>query len=285
MTVLLLILKIIGILLLSLIGIVLFLLVSVLFVPIRYQISGEIQEKVNFHGKIHCLLHMVSFSFSYEGQEPAYRLRIFGFPLRFGKKKKSELEEDFEDDFINETPKQETVVRQEELPKKASQTASEKKETSDDVTKNADIVPPQKQSAKKIKQLIHMLKQFPEKIADIKMLLTDETNRKSVSLIVAEIKYLLRHSKFRKIKTELKFSMADPAATGQVLGIICMIPVLYQYQINIYPDFESEKFYVKGDYFVKGHVRLVHGLCSIIRLWKEKEFRKFLNCIMKKTER
>ena len=50
MTVILFILKIIGILLLSLIGIVFFLLALLLFVPVRYRISAEIEDKVGLLG-------------------------------------------------------------------------------------------------------------------------------------------------------------------------------------------------------------------------------------------
>ena len=130
-----------------------------------------------------------------------------------------------------------------------------------------------------------VLKQLPEKIEDIKKLLTDETNKKSVSLVWKELKYLLHHSGFRKIKTDLTFSMGDPAVTGQTLGVLCMFPMLYRYEINIFPDFEAEHIYIKGTYLIKGHIRLLHFLLSGIRLWKEKDFRRFVKQIMKKLER
>ena len=299
MTVILLILKIVGILLLSLMGIVLFLLALVLFVPIRYQISGEIEETVKLQGKIHWLLHIVSFSFSYEGETSDYGLRIFGFRVGFGKKKASALDEE---DFSEEE------ITSEAAEKGASEplVLADKEEESD-VTKQTEktdtrIFKKQKvqrnsssiwqrirrflqRIQQKVKRLFHAVRQLPQKITDIKTLFTDETSKKSVSLLFAELKYLLRHSRFRKIKTRLLFSLGDPATTGQILGILCMIPMLYQYEINIYPDFEAEKPYIKGSYFIKGYVRLVHGLISFVRLWKEKEFRKFVKTILKKIER
>ena len=298
MTVILFILKIIGILLLSLIGIVFFLLALLLFVPVRYQISGEIDDKVGLLGKVHWLLHIVSIAFSYDGEAFDYAIRIFGFRLRLGKKKKQALDdEDFEDDM----PDIDTSVKQDNSADEMMQPDLDGEETLDETAKKVEVIPAQEQKVKKkrtsiwqkirpffekiknsIEQFHRVLKQFPEKIKDIKTFLTDETNKKSVSLILAELKYLLRHSRFRKIKTKLHFSMADPATTGQVLGILCMIPILYRYEINIYPDFETEKIYVKGNYFFKGHIRLIHILVSIVRLWKEKEFRKFVNHISKK---
>lgn len=42
------------------------------------------------------------------------------------------------------------------------------------------------------------------------------------------------------------FALADPALTGQVLGILCMMPFLYQYDFHIFPDFESEFILYQG---------------------------------------
>lgn len=299
MTVILLILKIIGILLLSLIGIVLFLLALVLFVPIRYQISGEIEENVKLQGKIHWLLHIVSFFFSYEGETPDYGIRIFGFQVGFGKKKASALdEEDFgEEEITSETTEKDASEPLVLTDKEEEADVTKQKAETDARISKKPMVQRNRSSLwqrirrflqriqQTVKRLFRAVRQLPEKITDIKTLFTDETNKKSVSLLFAELKYLLRHSRFRKIKTRLHFSMGDPATTGQILGILCMIPMLYQYEINIYPDFEAEKPYIKGSYFIKGHVRLVYGLISFVRLWKEKEFRKFVKTILKKIER
>lgn len=82
--------------------------------------------------------------------------------------------------------------------------------------------------------------------------MTDEQHREVLPLIFTELKYLLTHFKFRRIRTDLTFSMGDPALTGQVLGGLCMLPFLYRYQVQVYPDFEAENTYVTGTFDIKG---------------------------------
>ena len=66
MAVLLLILKIIGIILLILLGLILLILAVVLFVPVRYQVSGSIGEKTTVRIAVTWLLHAVSWRAAYE---------------------------------------------------------------------------------------------------------------------------------------------------------------------------------------------------------------------------
>lgn len=311
MTILLFILKIIGILLLSLLGIIFLLLALVLCVPIHYRVEGSEEEVRRIAGKVHWLLHVVSVSFSYEENRLGYSLRIFGIPILPRKKKTSALDDrDFEED-MEEPPETagaentETVITGEKIEKSPNRAENKNeihgngKNTAEHHQTVQKKTPKRKQGVllwqkirsfyEKGKQTVHkvlsVLKQLPEKIEDIKKLLTDETNKKSVSLVWKELKYLLHHSGFRKIKTDLTFSMGDPAVTGQTLGVLCMFPMLYRYEINIFPDFEAEHIYIKGTYLIKGHIRLLHFLLSGIRLWKEKDFRRFVKQIMKKLER
>lgn len=311
MTILLFILKIIGILLLSLFGIIFLLLALVLCVPIHYRVEGSEEEVRRIAGKVHWLLHVVSVSFSYEENRLGYSLRIFGIPILPRKKKTSALDDrDFEED-MEEPPETagagntETVITGEKIEKSPNRAENKNeihgngKNTAEHHQTVQKKTPKRKQGVllwqkirsfyEKGKQTVHkvlsVLKQLPEKIEDIKKLLTDETNKKSVSLVWKELKYLLHHSGFRKIKTDLTFSMGDPAVTGQTLGVLCMFPMLYRYEINIFPDFEAEHIYIKGTYLIKGHIRLLHFLLSGIRLWKEKDFRRFVKQIMKKLER
>ncbi len=87
MTVVLLILKIIGIVLLSLFGLAILVLLSVLFVPVRYRVSGEVKEEwelcVRF--KVSWLLHIVSFRAAYQEGEFQQEVRIFGIQLDLDK--------------------------------------------------------------------------------------------------------------------------------------------------------------------------------------------------------
>lgn len=65
---------------------------------------------------------------------------------------------------------------------------------------------------------------FKEFVVKVKEIVTDTKNQYAVRRLWEELLYLLKHFGFRKIHTELTFALADPALTGQVLGILCMMP-------------------------------------------------------------
>ena len=77
-------------------------------------------------------------------------------------------------------------------------------------------------------------------------------------------------------------ALADPALTGQVLGILCMMPFLYQYDFHIFPDFESESYYIRGSYDMKGRIQLIFLLITFIRIVADKDLRCFLKKILDK---
>ena len=107
MAVLLLILKIIGIILLILLGLILLILAVVLFVPVRYQVSGSIGEKTTVRIAVTWLLHAVSWRAAYEEEGFSSQLRIFGITR---KGKKPDDGEPGEDDREEKNPK--SAVRQ-----------------------------------------------------------------------------------------------------------------------------------------------------------------------------
>ena len=125
---------------------------------------------------------------------------------------------------------------------------------------------------------------FKEFVVKVKEIVTDTKNQYAVRRLWEELLYLLKHFGFRKIHTELTFALADPAFTGQVLGVLCMMPFLYQYDFHIFPDFESESFYIRGSYDVKGRIQLIFLLVTAIRLLADKDIRSFLKKLLDHRE-
>ena len=73
------ILKIIGISILILLGLFFLLVLIVLFAPIRYKADGFYQDTYKIHAKISWLLHIFTFTLLYEKEQPlSMNLRIFG---------------------------------------------------------------------------------------------------------------------------------------------------------------------------------------------------------------
>lgn len=314
MSVILLILKIIGIVLLALLGIILAVVCLVLFVPIRYRVSGEIEDEQVVHVKVTWLLHLISWSGDYEGEEFHSCLRIFGIrkkskpTLSDLEEETAEMDEEDEDEpdvtmDMKDEPdatmdmKDEPDVAaepdvKEYMPEiKPADEASRQSKRPNPFSKIFGFFQKIKQKCIAMKQAIPRIKakilqikaqahKIKTQISDIKDMLMDENNKIAFASVWEELKYLLMHFKFRRIDTELSFALGDPATTGQALGVLAMMPFLYQYNFHIYSDFEADESYVRGTFFIKGRVRLVHLLRSIVRLLRKKEIRLLLNKFM-----
>lgn len=79
--IILMILKFVGITAGILLAVILALALLLLFVPVRYDLSGEKKEELAAGGKVHWLFHIVTFQIVYEKEEVRQVLRIFGVPV------------------------------------------------------------------------------------------------------------------------------------------------------------------------------------------------------------
>lgn len=315
MAVLLLILKIIGIILLILLGLILLILAVVLFVPVRYQVSGSIGEKTTVRIAVTWLLHAVSWRAAYEEEGFSSQLRIFGITRKGKKPDDGEPGEDDREDGAEEPEERSaadalltdgeqktdgilTDGEQGEAERFDERQAKEPDPAEHKELEQANPAVRRKRRGglvrriweriraffaglvRKLRQLRAGIKEALKKIKDVRTFLTDERHREVLPLIFTELKYLLTHFKFRRIRTDLTFSMGDPALTGQVLGGLCMLPFLYRYQVQVYPDFEAENTYVTGTFDIKGRARGLHIAVSAVRLLGKKEFRIWLKWLM-----
>lgn len=314
--VLLTILKIIGIVLLVILGIMLFLLAVLLFVPVRYSVKGTVDNNITAEGKISWLCSIFRYDFTFQEQDLNGEVRIFGFrPRKKERVSEEELEEvvvpevkdgveEVVSDLVSNTVEEddsegkisksviesdsdkispeEAAGRREQNPEMDFHTGRQNRKSSRPSGKNIfmrmwDKI---KSFLKKIKNFFigiqKRLTSFKEFVVKVKEIVTDTKNQYAVRRLWEELLYLLKHFGFRKIHTELTFALADPALTGQVLGVLCMMPFLYQYDFHIFPDFESESFYIRGSYDVKGRIQLIFLLVTAIRLLADKDIRSFL---------
>ncbi len=290
MTILLTVLKVIGIILLILLALLLFLILLVLFFPVGYSVCGVSEEDVSVKGKVYWLFSALSFRFAYEKSELSTEIRIFGFRLKKREEDSFPEDEDFsEDDFFSgdgdfsedkSLERDETPVRADER-EKAKETLEEPTrvdETSKEERGRKGSTRKQKASADTSGRESERKKpgSFLKKGKELWHTMTQEENKATAKSALGELIYLLKHFRVRKIQSELTFSAGDPALTGQVLGVLCLMPFLYQKGVHITPDFEAEKWYVRGRINGTGHMRLVHVLRSLIRLWKDENIRKLI---------
>ncbi|MCI8485202.1 MAG: hypothetical protein HFH41_12835 [Lachnospiraceae bacterium] len=313
MEILFLILKIIGILLL----ILLLFVVALVAVPVRYRVNIKAQEEIEGKFTVHWLFHLFDVRVSYEEKSVSYKLRIFGIPISLEKKEKKktqkEREETHSEDIQNaevqalEVPVQEIQEEESQIQREEVQDTQEHipaeeakytKEQSLETQKQEAEDKPEKTfrknkkarksgssgkrfqnvrgKAAKVKNGTTSLK---EQIENIKNLILAETNKKALSHVLREMRYLLGHYSPRKAAGTISFSMGAPDRTGKVLGGISVIPFWARYKVTVMPDFVSESFYVKGNVSVKGHIRAGHLLISGIRLLKDKNIRKLITNI------
>ena len=302
MEVLFLILKIIGICLLVLLGIFLFLVLSIMFVPVRYRIrgKGEIPKPFETEIRFRWFFHIIYGRVWYGEEGAGFKVRLFGIPLRLGSKKdkksskktktrkktkpkeKSEIQKEAEPIQKSEIQEEAEPIQKSEIPEETELIERlEDSEKSKDSGESKSFGAYKNIFRQKIDKIKYKFIQLKEQLGNIKIILSEETNRNAVAALFREFKYIMKHYTPRNAFGELQFGTDDPANTGQILGIVSLFPFWHRYKISVTPDFAAESIYAKGELFVKGHIRSVHLLISGIRLIKNKDIRKLINQIRK----
>ena len=270
--ILLMILKIIGILLLCILGLFLALVLALLFVPIPYHIyvkgdSGGTETFV-FWVKI-------------------FGLQVFPQKERKKRRKKQDKKQENRGKEIPQEPGDKCRETGEGLRTAGQETdtsqvfdAAQEQSSSDGWTKQKNR---KKHKASKDKgkdasdrDVTGMLKMFHAEC-------TDEGNRRALRHLLSEIHYLLRHFGPRRVRADVSFSLGDPANTGYATAALSMWPFSYGKGCRIIPDFEKEQLYLRGWMDARGHVRAVHILVIGLRLLLDRDIRKIIGKILKKS--
>ena len=275
MSIIVIILKIIGILILLL----LLLTALLLFHPIFYRIGGVLKEDVSIRGYFWWLFQILRLEFCVEGSHVQFRIRIFGWSKEFGSQKEETEDLDpasapFQDpdltpqqtasdtksakDFGNKKDK----TLQKNQFRKAFDTDGQASAASEEREEHRQTV-----SQKRTKERAGTFAKFKKEI-------TDQGNRRAVARIWQEILYLLSHIKPKHIRAEILFSAGDPALTGEVTGALSLLPVMYRSGVHVYPDFLSEACFVRGSFTAKGHMALFNFVRSLIRLLFDKNIKR-----------
>ena len=304
------ILKIIGIILGILLAILLALVLLIVFLPICYRVEGDFQEKNEIHGRLSWLF-FIRVKFLAEGKKISVWLSILGFKKvlypaeekaarkakkqRRSKKRTQKHTTPEEQDTVN-TGFEDEVEEHDGLTvdddsasiqtaELLSSSATDKSYTTADETfTDSDFS--EKKSLPKfrpwhmIKTWIQKIKKFilslKENFSNIKKEVSDETNKNAVSHIFKELKTLLHHIGPRRGKAQLSYSTGDPATTGELTGVLSIMPLFYKKGIHVVPDFTSDRFYIQGNFRVNGHFQVFHLLGIFIRVYRDKDLRKLM---------
>lgn len=278
--ILLLILKIIGIILAVILGILLLLVCVILFVPVRYELTGKCDgtiESLMVKMKVTWLLRLLRADVLVKGKKMKWQVRAAWIKkskaVIFGEKKddvsneEQKDEEHQESEMVqkNEEHQENEVVQKDE---KKSEEDSETDKTIKDKTIEDKAVKDKtineestkksfsdkiKEKYEKIKNSLNDLQKKKEKILDF---LTDKSHIHAYEKIKKECLVLLKKLKPEKLNIKIRFGFDDPGLTGKVLGGLAVIYPLLGDTMEINPDFENQ--ILKGNVYLKGKIRFCH---------------------------
>lgn len=278
MAIVLAILKWIGIVLGGVLGMALLLGVLVVFVPVRYRLSGNNQDVLRYQFRVSWLCRVVSIVKKADSKE--IWLRLLGIPVvRLAGDSPGTAER-----TSTGTPRTDRQVGEEregcEEPDTRQQSGKPGKNygTGQAQTGKKKSVPGKKgTSGKKHKK---RKKAFSfDILSGIINFVRDTENKRIFRKMRNELQLLLRYLAPRKVRGCFVIGTGDPSSTGLLIGGISLLPFAYQEGIEITPDFDDRVFAADG--MIKGQIRVFYFIRLCIRLYRDKELRKLWNKIQK----
>lgn len=317
-SILLTILKLLGIFLLSLLGILVLLLLLALFVPVRYLAAAwresESGQAFTLRVKVTWLLHFLNVHFSYP-EEAYVKVRILCFTIfRSDKekpKKKASPEEkpeksdqkqpDQEPDKIQPEEIQSEEIQSEETQSEEGQSKKEpeRKEEPDQEEGGNDpgFEQEEKPSGREffrklfsiLKNLRYTITQICDKIKKIVKnikyyigIINSDQFKKSFQLCGTQAGALLRHIRPQKVKGHLLIGTGDPASTGQVLAVYGMLYPFLGKQIAVTADFEQR--IVEGELSIKGRITLFRLVRCAWVVYFNKDLRRLIKMLKREAK-
>lgn len=266
--ILLLILKIIGFTLLAILGIALFLLFIILFVPVKYRVEANTSDgvkRLNVVGKASWFFHLISATFSYKnGLKWQAHIAWRHYP-RERKQCNDETCENVTQEDKNKTVTHETSTQE----NKTEETKTQKNKTQ---KHNSNLFDKLKCTIQSIYDKIKKIWEMKEQIVEF---LTDEIHIGAFQSLKREIMFLAKKLHPKKLQGFVHYGLDDPYNTGQVLAGLSVLYPFYGDDIKIYPDFE--KSIIEGQIVMKGHIRLLHILIPIVKLYFDDNIKNTYN--------
>lgn len=292
------ILKIIGITLLCILGLILLVLIVVLFVPIRYKVTADsnINENVkDYHvkAKVSWLLYLVHGKYEYPGED-GFVLKVGPFTV-YGKKKeeKKEKKKNKKEKTVEVATeeKRENLISDEVPKQKATGGDNILEETLEEVLEDEKE---KKQKRKTLKEkILYTRQKICDKINEIRQkiqyifknikkyigILQSEEFKESFALCKGSLVRLFCMIKPRKVKIKATAGLGSPDKTGYMCAAIGVISPFFKKQIQVIPDFEN--FVIEGNAVVKGRIYLFVVLIIAIKLFFDKNIRKVMDMFHK----
>lgn len=278
MSVLLLILKIIGIILLVILALFVLLIVGILFVPYAYRVKGSFHGKPDLTASIYGLGHLVGIGMILTENGAKIYLRICGIRkfLQSGNKENKTGNTDQYEENMGEGQKTDPETgNYENLP------MPEMQKIKAFWQKIVKIPEKFKRVIARIRDFFHTIKSAfgnaKKTIRKVKCLLTNESYKSAFTKLKTSVWQLLKILMPYRLKLNLEYSTGSPDTTAQLLGILTMFPIGYQNRWNVHPDFTADNAYAEAEFDVKGRILGFSLLKLILGLVLDKDCRKLYN--------
>lgn len=314
MIVLLKILKIFGIVLLIILGIIIAVLLLALFVPVRYKAKGQYKASV-FEAmfNISYLFHIVSVSFKFKDNKPVFTVKIFGIPLKLGKKSKKIKTDDYDpsissDSYIDNTDKKANIS--EDKPLTADDTTAESESTDSDTSfikgesesKEEEIVvtdeietesndmadstidkaesEKEDSEADTDKPVTKKINNIVEEIEFYIKLLKSQTTKRAFEVCQKRAFIILKSISPKRGRINIWLGLDDTGVTGKIAGYYSALYAFIGKVVKLYPYYDRKitetDFNVSGRIY--GCVIIYQGLLILIN----KNVRRLIKIIKKK---
>ena len=305
-SILLTLLKIIGIVLLSLLGLLLVLLLIVLFVPVRYRIKGYYKEEFVCHLKATWLLHLVSLTLDFD-KEVLTSFRIFGMDISsFINKAKNRTTSSPKTKAkpVTQQTKAETEAESQkeiktDAPEENHNESHSLKHSSEPVTQEEDTADSSAHSGGKttirdrilsiyqsVCGFIHKIKQIFANIANAKesleryiRILQREDVKGAFALCKKRLLKMIKHILPKHTRIYAHIGMEDPATTGYILAAYSVLPDTFRKKIILQAEFD--KVILEGDFTIKGSCNAIRFIYEILCIVTDKNCRTFYKLVKK----
>lgn len=290
-------LKIIGITLLILLILLLIILAIVLFVPIRYQGSGQIsEEKKEASAQVTWLLHLIRCRLDYSYPEkPVISVKVLWIDVLKLLEKKSEPRDTSEEQ--KSEPRDTSEERKSSEPQDNSggqspsenqdnieiQTPSETQEHSETTkTRQSNEAGETLTLKEKIEKIIFKITSLYDKMKNIIYnikyyinILQEEDTKILLGNAWGAIVKILKSIRPRVFELNAEFGFETPDTTGQVYGVYCMVMPMLGQHVQLVPNFEEQVF--DGKLKLKGCITIWVLLINILRVLFDKRLQPLIN--------
>lgn len=299
MGILFLVLKIIGFILLGLLAFLILLLLAVLFVPIRYRVVAQYEEKAIARITAGWFLHLIGVRLVISDQEKSCKLKLFGIPLiDFFSPRKDRRKKRRSKSHPDKQPAKQSV-HQDKQPAEQSvhpdkqpveQSVHQNKQNNLQIKEEQQQIESEKEKASgfdtdqasdekasfftkvriyinrisdKIKEIRKKETNLKEKYNKWLVVLKRDRTKEALEKCKNTLCKVLKAVLPRKWKLFVHYGMEDPALTADILGYYWMLFAVLSGHIDCQPDFENKVF--ECNLHAKGHIRMI---TMVIAGWK-----------------